>query len=153
LTNLVNGLPDSLDLQSIIPHKRDAWGEDYTVYNCDNSRFVVAFNVFEHTMMNQMGRFAWGVIEDGEPRIINHFKDLFLYCWEQPFAKWIAETTFVVKVAAKQKNHPLIAIDFEQGVQSLPLSGGLDSRPSHVEAINLLTTAWQSEDSMLAELK
>jgi hypothetical protein len=104
-------------------------------------------------MMNETGLFAWGEFEGEKPFQIKQIRTHFALCWEQPFAKWVTLTTFVVKVSTKQTIYPLLAIDFEHGFQIIPNSSDLNSRPSNVVASDLTLERWQSQDEILVALK
>lgn len=141
----VDGLPTGLNIQTVAPQKRHAWARDETVYNENHSMFVSAFNVYEHTYGNESGQFVWGAIDNGKPFVTDHFKRVYAVCWEQPFANWITSTTFVIKISARKKHFPILAIDIPKGFMIVPNSDNLESRSSAVSADQLSAGRWHDK--------
>ena len=92
-------LPDGLNVQSIVPHEHHPWARDETCFNASSTRFVVASNIVEVTMMNDMGKIIWGSIKNQQPVVAGCLKEIAAYCWERPFAHWLDDRCFAVKLA------------------------------------------------------
>jgi len=152
LSKFIKALPDGFETQAIIPHQRNVWARDETVFNDDNTGFVVGFNIFEHTMMNDTGLFAWGICQNGGYNLINHCQNLFVHCWEIPFAHWLSDTTFIIKPCLKN-DYSLLAIDFELGSQLIPNTNQLSSQPSDIINTDLNQENWQPYSRLAKQAK
>lgn len=56
----IERLPEGLDAQDFIPHQKNPWSREQTCFNASKTKFVAAFNIYEHTMMNEMDQIIWG---------------------------------------------------------------------------------------------
>lgn len=146
-------LPDGLNIQSFAPHERHPWARDETCFNSPETRFVAAFNIVEASMMNDMGKFIWGSIVDQQPVVAGLFKEVTVYCWERPFAHWLDDRCFAVKVAPCRQLFPVIAVHFDKGFQVLDGLDHLDSRASYADKAPLREDWLESERELLQALK
>ncbi len=128
----IDTLPKGLDVQAVYPHRKNAWARDQTCFNPSKTRFVAAFNIYEHTMMNEMGRIVWGDLVGETVQILGQMRNDLAYCWEQPFANWVDDNCFVVKINSGKQQYPLLAIDLNKGFQKISGSDNLKSRASQV---------------------
>lgn len=147
MKNYTDTLIDGLDVQAIIPHKRGAWARDETCFNKTRSRFVAAFNIFEVTMMNEMGNIVWGSISDDQPIVEGYLANTSVSCWERPFAHWLDEKCFAVKVACNYQR-PIIAVHFTNGFHILPNLQNRETRASHATQ-EMLEGNWLDSEAML----
>ncbi|WP_350334868.1 hypothetical protein [Coralliovum pocilloporae] len=144
----IDRIPDDLDIQSIAPHDRHPWARDETCFNASSTRFVIAFNIVEATMLNDMGMIVWGSGGDQQSVVVGCLQKVAVYCWERPFAYWLDDKCFTVKVDAGRHSHPVIAVHFDKGFQILNGLDNLDSRASHAEKA-ILQEDWLTTESQL----
>lgn len=137
MTNHTDALPKGLDIKSIYPHERHAWARDETCHNKSKTKFVAAFNIYEATMMNEMGSIVWGSINDDKVEVKGRLRNLAVYCWEKPFAHWIDEDCFAVKIDGGKQRYPIIAVHFQKGLQNIDGFDSLETRASHIQKENL----------------
>lgn len=128
-----DALPKGLNIQVVYPHRRSAWARDQTCFNPSKTKFVAAFNIYEHTMMNEMGRIVWGGLTGEAVHILGQMKNHLVYCWERPFANWIDDNCFVVKIDDGSQRSPLLAVDLNKGHQKITGSDNLKSRASQIK--------------------
>ncbi|MEP5760143.1 MAG: hypothetical protein ABJ327_12710 [Litoreibacter sp.] len=83
-------------------------------------------------MMNEMGRIVWGDLVGETVQILGQMRNDLAYCWEQPFANWVDDNCFVVKINSGIQQYPLLAIDLNKGFQKIGGSDNLKSRASQV---------------------
>jgi hypothetical protein len=131
-------------MQAVYPHPRNAWARDQTSFNPSKTKFVAAFNIYEHTMMNEMGRIVWGRLAEESVQVVGQMHQHLAYCWEQPFANWIDDNCFVVKINGGSQQYPLLAIDFRKGFQKISGSDNLKSRASQVGKKDI-SEKWSSD--------
>ena len=139
----IDALPNGLDVQSILPHHRDVWARDETCFNQSKTKFVAAFNIYEHSMMNEMGRIVWGVLKGDTAEVQDGLNQFPICCWERPFAHWIDDNCFAVKFAGGKHHYPIVAIHFEKGFQIVGGYDKLQSRAHQVKKENL-SDCWLS---------
>lgn len=92
-------------------------------------------------MMNEMGRIIWGRIAGETVHVSGQMQKHLVYCWEQPFANWVDDNCFVVKIDNGSGSYPLLAVDLEKGIQKIEGTDNLNSRASQVEK-NAISKNW-----------
>ena len=137
----INTLPEGLNIQAVHPHHRSAWARDETCYNPSKTAFVAGFNIYERTMTNEMGRIIWGRLTGESVHVLGQMQKHLVYCWEQPFANWIDDNCFVVKIDNGSESYPLLAVDLNKGLQKIAGTDNLNSRASQVRK-NAISEIW-----------
>ena len=79
-------------------------------------------------MMNELGRIVWGGLAVETVHILGQMQKHLVYCWEQPFANWIDDNCFVLKITDGSQHYPLLAVDLNKGFQKICGSDNLKSR-------------------------
>ena len=150
-----DGPPEGLDVEALdvtAPEfgERSPWARDEVVHNADGSRFAAAINVHEHTMMNELGRLVWGIVRQGRPTIIGRGDSLRAVCGSRPFAHWVTDRAFVVRVAARDGRRPLLAVDIARGFATLTAPDDGKTLPADIVPADLEGLEWSPH---LARLK
>lgn len=144
----IDALPAGLDVQAICPHQRNPWARDQTCFNASKTVFVTAFNIFEHTMMNDMGRVVWGSFERDPPKVLGQLREHSVYCWERPFASWLDDDCFAVKIPCDNQRHPIVVVHIEKGFQTVRNSGDLETHASQITKRDL-SKNWLADEKGL----
>ena len=140
----VASVPQGLDVTSAEYGKRSPWARDEVVMSPDGSYFVAAINIHERTPPNQdeTGMFVWGDEVDGRRAITGCGGNLLAACRTRPFAHWVGESTFVVRVAVRDGRGPLLAVDMDRGFATLHRSDREATRPDEVVLVDLDGAEW-----------
>lgn len=141
----IERLPEGLDAQDFIPHQKNPWSREQACFNASKTKFVAAFNIYEHTMMNEMGQIIWGSFRGNTALVEGFLQERWVFCWENPFAHWLGDACFAIKVSGGKNRYPVLAIHFEKGLQILGGSDHLKTRASHFSAESLSKTWFPSE--------
>lgn len=145
----IDALPEGLDVQRAHPHQRNPWARDQTCFNRTRTKFVAAFNIHEHSMMNEMGQVVWGCLEDNAVQVQGHMQKHLAFCWDQPFAQWIDDDCFAIKIHGGNQHYPVVAVHFEKGFQVVGDTNNLESRASQIRKEKLSSIWFPSENKLL----
>ena len=135
--SFIDALPGGLDVQALHPHNRNLWARDQTCFNPSKTRFVAAFNIYEHTMMNEMGRVVWGGWSENTAQVQGQMRKHLAYCWERHFAHWLDDDCFAIKIDGGKQHYPIVVIHLEKGLQKVCSFDNLETRASHTTKENL----------------
>ena len=143
MSNIIDGLPEGINLEGFRVANANPWSRDETVLGPDGHSFAAAFDIAEVTMMNDMGGVVWGEFRNSMPQITGHLPARSIACWGRPFCKWVTSHVFVVKLTDKRRHYPLLAIHTQRGFQIVG-AGGLDTRPSDISTRDVPEAGWSS---------
>ena len=144
----IDALPEGFDLQGEYPHNRNPWARDHTCFNPSKTKFVAAFNIYEHSMMNEMGRVIWGSSQGNAVQVQGFMEKHLVYCWEQPFAHWLDDDCFAIKIDSGKQHYPIVVIHLEKGFQIISKSEKLETRASQFRKEDL-SNIWLPNENEL----
>jgi hypothetical protein len=105
---------EGIDISGLHGPKRGSYPahffRDEVAWSPSRSRFAIAYTICEVSMSNDVGCIAWGTQEAGKIKIVQNPAELLVSCWGTPFARWISDTKFIIRIQVRDISRLLVPV-------------------------------------------